>query len=94
MKITAKVFNTNGTTGIKGNASITIDEAFVITGLKVVEGKNGLFISMPSIKNNKGEYKDTAFPLTKELRQQIQNVVLAEFNGQTADDSDDFPFGD
>jgi len=35
---------------LKGFASITLENAFVIRGLKIIEGASGLFIAMPSRK--------------------------------------------
>ena len=35
---------------LKAFATITIDNAFVIRDLKIISGKNGLFIAMPSTK--------------------------------------------
>lgn len=62
------------------NASITLDNAFVVRNLSVMNGANGLFVSMPSQKGldkeGKEKYYDTAFPLSKELRSEINNVVL------------------
>ena len=64
--------------------SITIDNEFVVSGLKVLDGQNGLFVAMPSKKNNKEnsekKYYDIAFPITKEARENIQRVVLNKFN--------------
>ena len=67
----------------KGNtkafASISINDVIAIRGLRVVEGSNGLFVSMPQSKNGSGEYQDIAFPLTVDLRNDISKSVLDEF---------------
>ena len=60
-------------------ASITFDGCFVVTGLKVLNGKNGLWVAMPNRKKDE-EYIDTSFPITKEFRQYIIDTVLAEYN--------------
>ncbi len=39
---------TGGDKKLKAFATITIDNSFVIRDLKVIDGKNGLFIAMPS----------------------------------------------
>lgn len=57
-------------------ASVTIDNDFVIGGVKLLEGSNGVFIAMPQRKTSTGEYKDVAFPLSKELRQQMYDAVI------------------
>jgi len=69
--------------------SITLDNEFVVSGLKVLDGQNGIWVSMPSRKNKEGTvnrdgspklYSDIAFPITKEARANIQRVVLDKFN--------------
>lgn len=57
-------------------ANITIDDDFVIGGVKLLEGSKGAFIAMPQRKTSSGEYKDIAFPLSGELRQQIFDAVV------------------
>ena len=67
----------------KGNtvafASVTINDMIAINGIQVVDGKNGLFAAMPQTKDNKGEYRDIAFPVTKELREQLNKAILSEY---------------
>lgn len=63
---------------LKAFASLSIDEAFVIRNLSVRESENGLFVSMPSQKVG-GEYKDICYPITKELREEINRVVIDEY---------------
>ncbi len=64
---------------LKAVASMTIDECFVVHDIKIVEGTQGYFISMPSRKTADGEYKDTVHPLNTETRNQIESAILAEF---------------
>ena len=60
--------------------SITIDNEFVVSGLKVLDGQNGIFVAMPNRKDSKNEYHDIAFPITKGARENIQRLVLDKFN--------------
>ena len=85
MKITeVRVFKLgNQESTLKAFASITIDDAVCITGIRIVEGKNGLFMSMPQSKDNDGEYHDVAFPITKDAREAIQDAVLDEYEAAT-----------
>lgn len=64
---------------LKAVASMTIDDCFVVHDIKIVEGTQGYFISMPSRKTMDGEYKDTVHPLNTETRNQIESAILAEF---------------
>lgn len=71
----------NGSDKVKGIASCLIGESVMLTGIRIVEGQNGLFISMPQRKNsNTGEYLDVAFPISKEVREELSLQVLGEFS--------------
>jgi stage V sporulation protein G len=60
-------------------ASVTINDMIAINGIRVVDGANGLFAAMPQAKDKDGEYRDIAFPVTKELRQQLNKAILDEY---------------
>ena len=64
-------------------ASITLDDAFVVHGLSIINGREGLFVSMAqqSYIDSEGEkkYSDTAFPLSKDLRDSISSVVIKAY---------------
>jgi stage V sporulation protein G len=60
-------------------ASVTINDMIAINGIQVIDGKNGLFAQMPQTKDAKGEYRDIAFPVTKELRQMLNDTVLTKY---------------
>ena len=64
---------------LKAVASITIDECFVVHDIKVLEGNQGYFVSMPSRKTPEGEYKDVAHPINTPTREEINKLVLAKY---------------
>ena len=76
MDITVRINKINTTGAVKANASVTLDECFGIRGVKVMDGKNGLFINMPSYKAANGEYKDICFPVTADFRQELSDAVI------------------
>ena len=63
---------------IKAICHVTFDEEFVVKGIKLIKGDKGLFISMPSIKSTNGEYYDICFPLSADLRKEIQDAIIEE----------------
>lgn len=65
---------------LRAYASITIDKCFVVRDLKVIEGPNGLFVSMPAKKLIDGSFRDITFPLNNETREKIEKAVLEEYN--------------
>jgi stage V sporulation protein G len=64
---------------LKAYASIVVDACFIVNDLKIIEGKRGLFISMPSRRRKRGGYRDVAHPLNNETRRLIEERVLAEY---------------
>lgn len=64
---------------MKAVVSITIDEAFVVHDIKVIEGEKGLFIAMPSRKATDGEYRDIAHPINSATRERIQTIILEKY---------------
>ena len=65
---------------IKAKIDITIDNAFVIHDVKVIETDKGTFIAMPSKKLPNGEYKDIAHPINTETRELLQKAILEKYN--------------
>jgi stage V sporulation protein G len=64
---------------LKAYVSIVIDECFLISDLKVIQGPGGLFVSMPSKRRKTGEFKDIAHPLNRETRERMERTILAEY---------------
>lgn len=64
---------------LRGFASITLDNKFVIRGLKVIEGSNGLFVAMPNRKRRDGSFQDIAHPINAKTRNWMENKVIAEY---------------
>lgn len=60
--------------------SITLANVFCISGIKIVDGSKGLFVSMPSAKNKEGEWHDICYPITKEFRKVMSDSILNEFD--------------
>ena len=48
-----------------GYAHITLGDTFVVKNLRVVKGRKGVFVGMPSNKTRKGDYVDIFFPSLK-----------------------------
>lgn len=60
-------------------ASVTIEGSFVVHGIRVINGKNGKFVAMPSKRTPDGEFRDIAHPICAEAREQIEAAVLKEY---------------
>jgi stage V sporulation protein G len=65
---------------LRAYVNITIDGCFMIRGLKVIKGQNGLFVAMPNKKSKNGAFRDVAHPLDSTTRQMIEDSVLKKYN--------------
>lgn len=66
-------------------ATVTISDCLVLTGLKIVKGKNGMFVAMPQRKlskpdKNGNEYADIFFPVTHDFREELNDAILDEYD--------------
>ena len=89
MEITdIRVRKVTGEGKLKAYVTITFDECFVVHNVKIIEGKTGVFIAMPSRKTRVGEYKDVAHPINPEFRAEMQQKILDKYDsGAVPDDN-------
>lgn len=64
---------------LKAYVSIVLDDCFLVSDLKVIQGPNGMFISMPSKRKKNGEFKDIAHPLNRDTRERMERRILQEY---------------
>lgn len=79
-----RVTKVEGTSATRAYCDVAIGGAYAVKGIKVVNGKNGLFVSMPGEKGKNGQWYDTLVPLTKEARDRLAKVVLDAFEAEVA----------
>jgi stage V sporulation protein G len=79
MRITEININLRDEDKLKAFVNITFDDVFVVRGLKVIEGGQGLFVCMPSRKLPDGTYKDIAHPIDNEFRSEIEQRILSVY---------------
>src|SRR5881409_3138389 len=64
---------------LKAFVSVIFDDCFVVSDIKIIQGANGLFVSMPSKKRKNGTFRDIAHPLNNETRKKIEDKVLTRY---------------
>jgi len=79
MKVAAEIKKIYDEGNVKAIVSLTIDGVFVVRGARLIDGKNGFFVSMPSRKNAQGEYFDICFPINNDTRLQILDTVKTAY---------------
>ena len=64
---------------LKAFVSIILDDCFVVSDIKIIHGKKGLFVSMPSKKRKNGTFRDIAHPLNSDTRRMMEEQILARY---------------
>ena len=64
----------------KAYATVVLNDLVRVSGIKVIDGSHGLFVSFPRIKLSSGEYRDLVSPVDQESRKYIQEQVLNSFH--------------
>ena len=69
---------------LKAFVSIVFDHCFMVNDIKIIRGKDGLFVSMPSRKRKNGDFKDVAHPLNSETRRWVEEKILGSYRAAKA----------
>jgi len=80
LDVSARVFPTKDPKQEKGSilafASADIGGCFAVTGIKIVEGKDGPFVAMPNQMGRDKQRHDICFPTTSAMREALNTVVM------------------
>lgn len=84
MKITAEVSRIfeDRSDMLKAATNIILEDdkdRIVIKNVRIIEGKNGLFMSLPARRNVKNEFKEICYPLSADLRKRMSDTVITAY---------------
>ncbi|MBU0709187.1 MAG: SpoVG family protein [Candidatus Omnitrophica bacterium] len=65
----------------KAFADIAIGD-YIVKGLTVREGKEGLFLGMPQDKGKDGKWYNSFYPVTPEAKDELLGVVLTAYQSE------------
>ena len=65
---------------LRAFVAIVLDDCFMVNDIKIIQGREGLFISMPSRRKRNGDFKDIAHPLNNTTRRWIEDRILSEYD--------------
>ena len=74
-----RVYKFSGEGSLKAFVDVKVSDALILKGLRIVSGKTGLFVSMPRTQGKDGKWRDNIVPRSEELRQQINETVMAAY---------------
>jgi len=61
-------------------ATITLNNAFVVKGIRIIRGNQRVFVAMPSKQQKDGKYQDIAHPISKDFRDFLEHRILAVYH--------------
>ena len=67
---------------LKALVSVTLEQELAIHDIKIIQGPQRLFVAMPSRKDENGLFRDIIHPITQELRGQMEDAILWEYERQ------------
>lgn len=72
----------DGEGSLKAFVDIVIGDSFLVRGLRIVEGKKGLFIGMPCEQGKDGKWYHNMIPITKEARACLVETLIRAYQEQ------------
>jgi stage V sporulation protein G len=79
MQVTAVKIRLTGEEVVKAYVDISLDDCWIIHGLKVLRHAKGYAVAMPQRKWRKGGHYTIAYPSTAEAQRMIEDAVMAEY---------------
>ena len=76
-----RCYKLDGEGSLKAICDVAICNEFLVKGLRIINGKNGLFVGMPREQGKDGKWYDNILPLTVETRDSINKAVLSAYEG-------------
>ena len=64
---------------LKAFCSVVFDDVFIVHSVKIIQGKDSLFVAMPSREVKNGQFRDTAHPIDNEFRLLMESLILDKY---------------
>jgi stage V sporulation protein G len=75
----SRIHKLDGNGATKAFVDIVIEDAFLVHGLRIVEGKDGLFVAMPREEGKDGKWFNTVIPLKREVKEELERIIMEAY---------------
>ena len=65
---------------LKGFADISVSGCFIVKGLRIVSGKDGLFVGMPRQLGKDGKWYNRVSLVDEVVKEKLSDLVLSAFD--------------
>ena len=69
-------------------ADLSVNDALVIKGLRIVKGSRGVFVTMPQEKGKNNRWYDTVHCLSKDVSSAVAQCVLSAYESEDKVEND------
>jgi len=76
----ARLHRFDNGSSLKAFADVIFNGQLLVKGVKVADGRNGLYVSMPSAQSKDGKWYPTVMLLEDSLKEELQTAVLEAYN--------------
>ena len=70
---------------LKAFCSVVFDDVFIVHSVKIIQGRENLFVAMPSQETKNGEFRDTAHPIDNDFRLKMEEIILRAYRDAVGD---------
>ena len=75
----ARIYKTSNGSALKAFVDIVIGQ-LLVKGVRIIEGKEGLFVTMPQVSGKDGKFYPTVMCLDDSLKEKLEKVVLEAYS--------------
>ena len=75
-----RIHKLEGNQGLKAFVDIAVNGTLLIKGVRVMDGKKGLFVSMPREQGKDKKWYDTVMCLNNEIKEEISAKALEAYS--------------
>jgi len=76
-----KIYRVRDAAPLMAFVRVVIDDCFLIRDIKVIHGRRGFFVAMPSRREKDGTFRDIVHPINQQTRDWFESVVLGAYEG-------------
>lgn len=76
----ANIYRFEGSDTLKAFCDIIVSDSMLIKGLRIMQGRNGLFVRMPAKQGKDGKWYESIRPMSKEVRDALNETIINAFN--------------
>lgn len=75
----ARIYKTSNGSALKAFVDIVIGQ-LLVKGVRIIEGKEGLFVTMPQVSGKDGKFYPTVMCLDDSLKEKLEKVALEAYS--------------